>query len=322
MNALDTKKGLGRGLASLLGEINAGAQAIEANLRPGQQTVPIGQIYPGPFQPRRDFDAEALAELAQSLRQHGVLQPLLLRRDPADANRYQIVAGERRWRAAQLAQLHEVPAVIKEWTDSEAMQAALIENIQRQDLNPIEEAIAYRRLSEEFRYTQDQIAKGLGKSRSHVTNLIRLLDLPKSVREQIQTGVISISQARLLLGADNAAELADAMVEKQMNVRQAEQFINAEKQNALGARVIGLTERAKFNPNAAQRNQAANGNPATGEKLPGNAGPDADTRDLAKQLSQLLGLRVEIQFQGKAGQLVIHYQNLDQLDDVLRRLGK
>ncbi len=322
MNAMDNKKGLGRGLASLLGEVtdtaDAKAQAARA------QTVPVGQIYPSKFQPRRDFDPAALQELADSIKRKGVLQPVILRREAVGVNRYELIAGERRWRAAQLAQIHDIPAIIQEMTDAEAMEIALIENIQRQDLNPLEEAQAYARLMDEFRYTQEQIAKGLGKSRSHIANLVRLLDLPKTVREQLRSGELSVSHARLLIGADNAADLAAMMVAQKMNVREAEQMIQATMATPQsgGARIIGLTERAKFNPNAAQRNQAANGNPAAREKLPGNDGPDADTRALAKQLSQVLGMHVDIQFKGKAGQLTIHYQNLDQLDDVLRRLNK
>jgi ParB family chromosome partitioning protein len=322
MNAMDNKKGLGRGLASLLGEVtdtaDAKAQAARA------QTVPVGQIYPSKFQPRRDFDPSALQELADSIKRKGVLQPVILRREAVGVNRYELIAGERRWRAAQLAQIHDIPAIIQEMTDAEAMEIALIENIQRQDLNPLEEAQAYARLMDEFRYTQEQIAKGLGKSRSHIANLVRLLDLPKTVREQLRSGELSVSHARLLIGADNAADLAAMMVAQKMNVREAEQMIQATMATPQsgGARIIGLTERAKFNPNAAQRNVAANGNPAAREKLPGNAGPDADTRALAKQLSQVLGMHVDIQFKGKSGQLTIHYQNLDQLDDVLRRLNK
>lgn len=327
MNAMDNKKGLGRGLASLLGDTNDVPAPTGGNAPRAAQTIPVGQIYPSPFQPRRDFDPMALQELADSIKQRGLLQPILVRRDAQNAGRYQLIAGERRWRAAQLAKLHDIPAIIKDISDTEAAEIALIENIQRQDLSALEEAMAYARLMDEFRYTQDQIAKGLGKSRSHVANLVRLLDLPKFVREQLQSGALSASHARLLIGVGDAAALAQAMIERQLNVRQAQELVEtaqraaaaAEKAATPGAaRIIGLSERAKFTPVTGQK--PANANPATTK--PGDDGPDADTRDLAKQLSQALGMRVDIAFQGKAGQLTIHYANLDQLDDVLRRLRK
>lgn len=306
------KKGLGRGLASLLGdETNDYAQLDK--LRSGVKNIPIGQIHPGKYQPRRDFDADALQQLADSIKSKGILQPIVVRRDPNDSNSYELIAGERRWRAAQKAQLHEIPVLIKDLSDRDAMQIALIENLQRQDLNPIEEAEAFHRLTEEFDQTQEDIAKGLGKSRSYVANIIRLLDLPKVVREYLRAGSITVGHAKLLVGRADAETLTKQIIDNGWNVRQLEASMGKGKIPTAGS-VIGIENRAGFTP--------ANDVVKASARDINRDGPDANTRDLEKQLSQLLGMRVEIRFAGKAGQLTIHYQDLDQLDDVITRLGK
>lgn len=301
MNAVEAKKGLGRGLASLLGDEGQDYAALD-KLRQSKN-VPIEMITPGKFQPRKTFDSAELESLADSIRGKGILQPLLVRRDPAQSNRYELIAGERRWRAAQIAQLHEVPVVIKEMTDQDALEIALIENIQRQDLTAIEEAEAYSRLMKEFGHTQEEMADALGKSRSYIANTLRLLQLPQDVREMVSQGSLSAGHARTLLSSENPSEMAKEIVEKSLNVRQVEEMTKAQKS---GGKVVTIGRAAK----PGNQNQ------------PGNAGADANTRDLEKQLSNILGMRVSIQFSGKAGTLAVHYQGLDQLDDLIARLSK
>ncbi len=314
MNA-DVKKGLGRGLASLLGDETADYAQLD-KARAGGKTVPIGSIMPGKFQPRHDFEPAALQQLADSIAAKGVLQPLLVRRDPKNPNQYELIAGERRWRAAQLAKVHDVPVLIRDMSDREVMEVALIENIQRQDLNPIEEAQGYYRLTEEFGRTQDDVAAQLGKSRSYISNMMRLLDLPKTVRDYVRSGELSTGHAKLLIGRKDAETAAREIVEKQLNVRQAESFLGLGKTKSASG-IVNVQGRASFTP-ANDTNAAAN----PSKTNINNDGADASTRDLEKQLSQILGMRVEIRFSGKSGQLTVHYQNLDQLDDVLKRLKR
>lgn len=311
--AMGTKT-LGRGLASLLGD--EGQDYAQLDKARSTKNVPIEMIAPGKFQPRQDFDKEAIEALAASIREKGVLQPLLVRRDPIAPNQYELIAGERRWRASQIAKLHEVPVIIKELSDREALEIGLIENLQRQDLNPVEEALAYYRLMNEFDNTQESVAKALGKSRSYIANMVRLLDLPQSVRQYLRDGKLTVGHTRALIGVKNAEELATQMVDKNLNVRQAEALVSGVKNDTdvTPARVMSLQTRAGFTP-------AANNNAGRADQ-PGNNGPDADTRALEKQLSQVLGMKVDIKFQGKTGSLTIHYQSLDQLDDVLKRLNK
>jgi len=303
MNA-DMKKGLGRGLASLLGdESNDYAQLDKLRT---SKNVGIELIRPGKFQPRKEFDPEALNQLADSIRAKGILQPLLVRRDPQNPNQYELIAGERRWRAAQIAKLHEVPVVIKDLSDLEALEIGLIENLQRRDLTPIEEAMAFKQLMVQFNRSQEDMAAAIGRSRSYIANMTRLLDLPKSVQSMLASNQLSAGHAKLLVGLSNAQDLAAEIVSGQLSVRAAEQLVQSSR---------GKTE-SKSTPSGIAASRPANIN------LPGNDGPDASTRDLEKQLMQLLGMRVDIKFMGKSGQLTIHYQTLDQLDDVLRRLGK
>ncbi len=279
---------LGRGLSALFGEENDDYAELDS-LRQSK-TVPVEFIRPNRNQPRRDFDGAQIDSLVASIRERGILQPILVRKDPQNPDGFEIVAGERRWRAAQLARLHEIPVIIKDLTDAGALEIALVENIQRQDLNVLEEADGYRRLIDEYRHTQEVIAKAVGKSRSHVANTLRLLNLPEPVRRILATGDISAGHARALLNADDPEDLARKIVKQGLNVRQTERLV--------------------------QRQKEARGEP--GRKS--SPAKDPDTIALETDLSGLLGLKVSINFRGAGGELVIHYNTLDQLDEVLRRI--
>lgn len=277
---------LGRGLSALFGEEREDYASLDS-VRQGK-TVPIEQLTPNPFQPRRFFDEQELKELADSITVHGLLQPILVRRDPENSNGFQIVAGERRWRAAQLARLHEVPVIIREINESNALEIAIVENVQRQDLNPIEEAEGYQRLIDEFTHRQEDLAQLVGKSRSHVANTLRLLNLPAEVRKMVTGGQLSAGHARALLNTEQPIEFAKQVIKDGLNVRQTEKLA----QTATGPR-----------------------------PSPGAPPKDADTQALEKNLSSLLGLTVTITSRGEKGQLAIRYTNLDQLGDVLKRLS-
>lgn len=288
----EPRKGLGRGLSALLGE--------EAEPQTGRErerathSVPIEQVAPGRFQPRKRFDNEEMNSLVESVRSKGILQPILVRRDPLHADAYEIIAGERRWRAAQRAQLHEVPVIVREFTDEEVLEIALIENLQRENLSPIEEANAYRRLMDEFDHTQEVLAKAVGRSRSSVANTLRLLTLPQSVQAEIDSGALSAGHARALVGIDDAERLASEIVSKGLSVRQAEQLAQTSK----------------------------GGPPAKQKKAPAK---DPDTIALEHDLSNMLGLRVSIKFRGdgaKGGSVTVNYATLDQLDHILQRLNQ
>ena len=224
----EVKRGLGRGLSSLLGEA-AREQPIaaDATRSAGVQMVPVAQIVPNPNQPRRHFDETALDELAASLTQRGLIQPIVVR--PRDHGIYEIVAGERRWRAAQKARLHEVPVLVRKLDDAETIELAIIENVQRQDLNAVEEAAAYQSLMREYKHTQEAVAKLVGKSRSHVANLLRLLDLPESVRAAVADGRLSMGHARALIGAADPAALAEEVIRRGLSVRETEQLARGGK---------------------------------------------------------------------------------------------
>ncbi|MEL0112849.1 MAG: ParB/RepB/Spo0J family partition protein [Rickettsiales bacterium] len=288
MSEQGTRKHLGRGLSALFGdEPNEERTANEGR---DSRTLPVEYLKTGEFQPRRRFDPEALQALVESVREKGVLEPILVRRVPNAPNLYEIIAGERRWRAAQTAGLHEVPVVIKELDDQQALEIALIENLQREDLTALEEAEGYRRLMDQFHRTQEDLAKDIGKSRSHVANTLRLLSLPSGVRAKLQDGSISAGHARALLGARDPEAAADAVVKKSLNVRQTEALIRREQSSRVsGERTAGSTK-------------------------------DPNTSALERDLGNLLGLKVEIDERGEAGILKFHYQNLEQLDDVLQRL--
>jgi ParB family chromosome partitioning protein len=288
----ETKKGLGRGLSALLGEAPRPAAEVTAR-RDSVREVEIARIRPNPAQPRQHFDEDSLAELADSIRQHGVLQPILLR--PVEDG-YELIAGERRWRAAQRARLHAIPALVREHDDSSSAELALIENVQRQDLNAIEEAEGYRALITRFAHTQDNVAKLVGKSRSHVTNLLRLLDLPEAVRLMLLRGDISMGHARAVATASDPEALASEIAAKGLSVRQAEALAKRERPGA-GADIA--------------RASARNATKAV----------DADLEVLERQLSDMLGLRVQVKHAGAGGTVSLSYSSLDQLDMICQRLS-
>ena len=276
---------LGRGLASLIGDLGA-----EANDRARtQRRLPIELLKPKPNNPRRAFSESQLDELAQSIRDRGIIQPLVVR--PASHDNYEIVAGERRWRAAQRAGLHDVPVVVVEVNDGEALQLAIIENIQRADLNPIEEANAYQRLADQFGYSQEEIAKTVGKSRPHVANTLRLLKLKKPIQELIETNKLDAGHARLLVGLDDQQQLAELIVARGYSVRQVEAMIR---------------ERAA-------RTQSKPREPRS---------KDANSLAFERRLTDALGLQVTLNQHGDGGVLHIRYSNLDQLDDIARKLER
>jgi ParB family chromosome partitioning protein len=268
--------------------------------------LPIEFLRPGKFQPRKHFDEEALAQLAQSIREKGLLQPILVRavgKDGAGKDAYEILAGERRWRAAQLAKLHDVPVVLRDFADRDALEIALIENLQRRDLSPIEEAQGYARLRDEFGATQQELAEALGKSRSHVANTLRLLELPAKIRALLDEGKLDAGHARALMGIKDGEALAQRAAAEGLSVRQVEKLVQ-QAQGAPPARAVSKT-----------------GTPAT-QQAPAQA-KSADVRALEKQLEQALGLRVDIvQRDGERTQVSLFCDDYDQLDDVVARLSK
>ena len=290
---------LGRGLEALFGEDRTNLAAADAPAETaapaaGLRTVAIGKLIPNPLQPRRHFDDEALKDLANSIREKGILQPLIVRPTRHDPDSFEIVAGERRWRAAQKAQVHEAPVIVRDFTDEEALAVALIENIQRDELSPIEEAEAYQRLAQEFSRTQEQVAEVVGKSRSHIANMMRLLDLPEDVRAMLADGRLTAGHARAILRAPDPAALARQIIEEGLTVRDAERLGQA-----------GRGKRRK--PKAAGAKKA---HPAK----------DADTMALERELGNILGLKVDVEFDGHGGRLTLEYSSLEQLDDLIDRL--
>jgi ParB family chromosome partitioning protein len=281
------RKHLGRGLNALFGDQDEGDAAAPAAAK-GVATYAVDLLAPSPLQPRRHFDDTALAELAESIAEKGVLQPLLIRPDPARAGRYEIIAGERRWRAAQRAQVHEVPAILRTMDDGEVLEVALIENLQRQDLSPVEEARGYERLMSEFGHTPEKLGHIVGKSRSHVANTLRLLALPEHVLMLLNQGRITAGQARPLIGNSNAEALANLIVKRGLSARQVERL----------AKHAAVKRRA-----------------------PSRIAKDPDTVALEKSLEQATGYEVEISFDGTGGKVVITYGSLEQLDDIARRLS-
>lgn len=282
------KRGLGKGLSALLGDDEAALAQLD-RVR-SAKTVPIEMLYPGRFQPRRTMPDDDLSALAASIADKGILQPILVRRHPDDANAYEIIAGERRWRAAQMAQLDDVPVVIKDLDDRAACEIALVENLQRQDLSALDEAEGYRRLLEEFDHTQEDLARSVGKSRSHVANMLRLLGLPERVRALLDQGALTAGHARALVGVPDAVALAEKIVKRGLNVRQTEAMVKADGVGSAGR------------PHAVDK--------------------DPDTRAIERDLSERLGLNVEIKLRRRGGALVLHYRSLAQLDDILHRLNQ
>lgn len=271
------EKGLGRGLKALLGGDDTAPNASD-------NIIAIERIEPNPWQPRRDFPEAELAELAASLKQHGMIQPLLVRPHPTKANHFQLIAGERRWRAAQLAKQHQTPIIIRNATDAESAEIALIENMQRQDLNAIEEADGYQRLMDEFTYKQEELATAIGKSRSYIANALRLLRLPKKVQAMLANGTLTIGQARPLIGHENATKLAEIIQKQRLNARQAEQL---------------ATKKPKT-----------------------HTPEDADLKAVAAQVEEALGLDVRLQFNAKTerGKVVLNTASLEQFDELIHRL--
>jgi len=282
-------RGLGRGLSALLGEdqLADDAQAAARDTR----KVAIEHLHRGRFQPRRHFDPAEMEALTESVRAQGILSPLLVRVHPDLPGEFEIVAGERRWRAAQAAKLAEVPVLLRDLTNTQAMEIALVENVQRADLNPVEEADGYRRLMDEFHHTQEDLARVTGKSRPHIANLLRLLSLPAEVKSLIEQGQISMGHARALIGHADAVTLAKAVVEGGLSVRQTEALAK----------------------HAAQTPAARKGAAAAPTK-------NADIRALERELEILLGVKARITDEGGAGSLTLSYKKLDQLDEILRRL--
>ncbi|MBD8547285.1 ParB/RepB/Spo0J family partition protein [Sphingomonas sp. CFBP 8760] len=289
-----SRGGLGRGLNALLGEMAQEAPITGGAEQPsGVRMLPVNSLAPHPGQPRRRFDEATLDELAASIAMRGVIQPIVVR---PHGHQFQIVAGERRWRAAQRAKLHEVPVVVRIMDDAETLEVALIENIQRQDLNAIEEAQAYQRLAQDFGHTQDVLAKIVHKSRSHVANLLRLLELPDMVQGQVVDGSLSMGHARALLGAPDVEELAAQVVSRRLSVRETEKLARDRKT---------VRERAPATARTGDRGE-----------MVGNA----DTAALERQLADLLGVTVSIAHDGDGGRVTLGYGTLDQLDMICQRL--
>jgi ParB family chromosome partitioning protein len=288
--------GLGRGLSALLGEVER-EQPIAPNRdrSEGVRLVAVADIRPHPQQPRRTFNDDALNELAESIGKRGVLQPIVVRR--LDEGGYQIVAGERRWRAAQRAQLHDVPVIIRDFSDTETLEIAIVENIQREDLNAIEEAEAYRRLIEEYGHSQEAVGRLVHKSRSHVANLLRLLDLPTSVRRDVADGTLSMGHARALITAAEPEQLAAQVVKRGLSVRETEKLARAAKGDP-----------ARTRPKTRSQDKAA-------------PSENADIAALERQLGDVLGLAVRIAHGEEGGSVTISYSTLDQLDMLCQRMS-
>ena len=285
-------RGLGRGLSSLMSDV-AGPNDPKPAGNAIDRAIPVDQIYPNPDQPRRTFDDQAMDDLTASIAEKGIIQPLIVRERPSANGKYEIVAGERRWRAAQRAQLHEVPVIVRAFSDLEVLEVAIIENIQRSDLNAVDEAAGYKQLMEKFGRTQEEMGTALGKSRSYIANSVRLLTLPDTVLSYLADGRLSAGHARTLVGHPDAEKLAAEIVKKGLSVRNAEKLVKSTKFSAPKKKTIRASTK------------------------------DADTIQIESDLSAQLGMKVNIDHAaGKEnGQVVLHYRDLEQLDDVLRLLS-
>ncbi len=284
MNSSISKKGLGRGLSSLMGDTKTTLTKSDAGFQ--ETKIPLASLKPSPSQPRRLFDKNSINELAESIKSKGLVQPILVRPSPKHKNTYEIIAGERRWRAAQIAQLHEVPAVVRNLDDVESLEIAIIENVQRSDLSPIEEAAGYKRLIENHGHTQEILAEIVGKSRSHIANIIRLLGLPQSIQDMISEGKISSGHARAIMNSAFPEKLAAKIVQENLSVRDAENLVKLKKN---GVKKVKLK--------------------------------DPDTIDLENNLTAKLGLNVHIDHKGyKGGSIKIEYKSLEQLEMVTGKL--
>jgi len=293
-------RGLGRGLSALMADVSPDddrGSSMQQSRRP-DFLVPIEKVFPNPNQPRRSFGAEQLEDLAASIREKGVIQPLIVRRRVMAEGTFEIVAGERRWRAAQMAQLHELPVLLREFDDTEVLEIAIIENIQRADLNPVEEAVGYKQLMEKFGHTQDKLSEVLGKSRSYIANLVRLLQLPEEVQGYLRDGQMSAGHARALITATDPVALARKVIQDGLSVRETERLAKAQHK----------TEDDQVTPKKKDR--------APREK-------DADTRALEADLSANLNMKVSIQHDAglESGVITVRYESLDDLDVLCQKLG-
>ena len=278
------KKGLGRGLSSLMGDTDT--QHSTNPTSSSETTISIAKLRPSPLQPRRVFDKNSINELAESIKSKGLVQPILVRPSNTNDGEYEIIAGERRWRAAQVAQLHVIPAVIRNLNDAESLEIAIIENVQRSDLSPIEEAAGYKKLMESYNHTQEQLSEVVGKSRSHIANIIRLLSLPQSIQDMISQGSISSGHARAIMNSAFPEQLAERIINENLSVRATEALVKEKKE---GPKKVKLK--------------------------------DPDTIDLEKKLTNILGLDVTISHRGKqGGSLKVSYKSLDQLELVTKKL--
>ncbi|OWY13215.1 chromosome partitioning protein ParB [Thioclava sp. F34-6] len=285
------KRGLGRGLSALMADVDLNPAETTASPRRPEQYVPVEKIEPNPDQPRRDFEPAALEELAASIREKGVIQPLIVRKHPTKPDHYEIVAGERRWRASQMAKLHQLPVIIREFNDTEVLEVAIIENIQRADLNALEEALAYKQLMSRFGHTQEKLAEALSKSRSHIANLMRLLQLPEEVQGYLREGKLSAGHARAMITAEDPVGLARQAVAKTLSVRDVEKL--AKKQQG------GEERKARPKPQK-----------------------DADTRALEGDLSATIGMKVAIDHTSNgSGKITISYGDLEGLDRLCQMLS-
>ncbi len=281
-----SKKGLGRGLSSLMGE--SATEELKSQSTNRDLKIAISKLRPSSIQPRRLFDKSSINELAESIKSKGLVQPILVRPSKSEVDEYEIIAGERRWRAAQIAQLHELPAVVKNLDDVEALEMAIIENVQRADLSPIEEAAGYKKLMEQYNHTQEALVPIVGKSRSHIANIIRLLNLPASIQDMISQGIITSGHARAIMNSAFPEQLAKKIVDENLSVRQAESLVKEKK-----------------------------------TKLTKNKLKPADTVDLEQRLTELLGLEVVISDNGKrGGSIKVKYKTLDQLELITSKLKK
>lgn len=291
-------RGLGRGLSALMADVTHEPDTAETGSEPrrADMLVPIEKIAPNPDQPRRTFDQSALDELAESIREKGVIQPLIVRENPRKAGDYEIVAGERRWRASQIARLHELPVLVRDYSDTEVLEVAIIENIQRSDLNAIEEAAGYKQLMERFGHTQEKLSEALGKSRSHIANLMRLLQLPEDVQHYVISGQLSAGHARALVTAENPSELAQKIIENGLSVRETEKLVKGEK-----TPTQPKPHKSSYSP----------------EK-------DADTRALEGDLSAAIRMKVNIAHKDgtEQGTVTISYDSLDELDSLCAILSR
>lgn len=286
-------RGLGRGLSALMADVVPSSESADQSSPVTKQTVPIEKLVPNPDQPRRQFDQDDLNDLAASIREKGIIQPLIVR--PSGDDTYEIVAGERRWRAAQMAQMHEAPIIVRDLSDTEVLEIAIIENIQRADLNPVEEAAGYRQLMDRFGHTQEKLGEALGKSRSHIANLLRLLTLPDDVQDHLRYGRLSRGHARALITSDDPSGLARKVISKALSVRATEDLVRTQS---------GVETKTK-------------------KKIASKAEKDADTKALEGDLSANLGMTVSLSHKPgqEAGKVTISYDSLEQLDTLCRLLS-